>query len=294
MGPPERDVIGASRPSPIFGFMSPVLATSQNGTVASRGNPVLGRIGALSVRLATDESDVRRAQALRHDVFVEECGAARAGRENGLEVDAYDVHCDHLLVVDTARDEVVGTYRLMTQDAARRAGGFYSAGEFDVAAMLARHPERRFLELGRSCVHPDHRNRRTIELLWQGAWAYALDRGTDVMFGCASLPGTGPSRHRAALAYLAENALSAEAWQVRARADGVSLTEFTGTGGNVARMLAALPPLVKGYLRLGGRIGPEAVIDRDFGCLDVMVVLPHESISPRYIAHYGEDASRFA
>ena len=257
----------------------------------------LGRMGALVARLARSNAEIEAAQRLRHAVFVGECGASPEGRGNGREADALDAACDHLLVLDTELDgggcgRVVGTYRLLRGEVAARIGGHYSDGEFDVAALLRRHPGRRFLELGRSCTLSTHRDRRTIELLWHGVWAYALRHRCDVMFGCASFGGLDPDRHAGALGFLARHALAEPPWAVPARA-GVPLGRFAGRALAPRAALAALPPLLKGYLRLGGRVGPDLAPDPDFRCLDTLVVLPREAISPRYRRHYGEGAERF-
>ena len=154
---------------------------------------VLGRIGALEVRLAATLSEVEAAQALRYRVFVEEMGArlpADAMKQK-RDYDTIDRYCDHLIVLDTAiagepEDQIVGTYRLLRQEVAARHDGFYSQSEFDVMDLVGRNPDKRFLELGRSCVLREYRTRRTLEALWQGNWAYALGHGVDVMFGCAA------------------------------------------------------------------------------------------------------------
>ena len=248
-------------------------------------------MGPLELRLARDENDVAAAQRLRHLVFVAEGGAAPAGPSaDRRERDRFDGVCDHLVVAHDA--EIVGTYRLLPGERAGRMG-HYSAGEFDVAALLARHPERRFVELGRSCVHPDWRESRAIRLLWQGAWAYALRSGADVMFGCASFPGTDPAAHVEAFAHLAAHAACPPEWDVApaATADSVALS---GPGApDRAGGLRLLPPLLKGYVRLGGRVAGRAVIDPYFRCIDAMVVLPREWIAPRYIRHFGAGADRY-
>lgn len=248
---------------------------------------VLGRMGPLELRLARDEADIAAAQRLRHAVFVAEGGATpNAPTADARERDRFDAACDHLIVAHG--EEVVGTYRLMMGERAARHG-HYSAGEFDVADLIARNPDRRFVELGRSCVHPEWRESRAIRLLWQGAWAYALRSGSDVMFGCASFPGTNPEPHAAAFGYLARRAVVPPEWDV-APATGAGTVALTPTDGGT---LALLPPLLKGYVRLGGRVASRAVIDPHFHCIDVMVVLPREWISPRYIAHFGEGADRY-
>lgn len=256
---------------------------------------VFGRLGTLEVRLAKNACEIRGAQALRYRVFYEEMGAVPSALEtfSGLDEDRFDAHCDHLLVIDRVgeREEIVGTYRLMPVGRSVAAGGFYSAGEFAVDDLIARHPGRRFLELGRSCVLKPYRGKRTVELLWQGIWCYALERGLDVLFGCASLPGAGRSEHGHAIALMQAIAPAPEEWRVcavspdRVRASGdVSLSRAA---------LEALPPLLKGYLRLGGVVSREGVSDRQFDTTDVLVVLPVERIPPRYLTYYGPDAERF-
>ncbi len=263
---------------------------------------VLGRIGDLETRLARSESEIRAAQAVRFDVFANEMGAAMPPEAMRLrrDTDAFDDVCDHLLVLDRAiagdpEDQIVGTYRLLRQDVARAHDGFYSTSEFAIDDMLARHPQKRFMELGRSCVLPKYRNRRTVELLWQGNWAYSLEHGIDAMFGCASIPGVLPEAHALSLSFLYHNCLATGEWAVSARPELYQVMdlmphEAIDTKGAVS----GLPPLIKGYLRLGAMVGDGAVVDRAFGTTDVMVVLPISKINNRYINYYGADASRFA
>ena len=162
----------------------------------------LAAAGALEVRLATTKAEIRRAQKLRYRVFFEE-GAAKADATARLirrDVCRFDRVCDHLIVVDTSllrldrAPTVVGAYRLLRGDVAAANFGFYSEGEFDVAALVARHPGKRLLELGRACVAPGYRGKRALELLWRGVWIYARHHGIDAMFGCASFPA--PTRRR--------------------------------------------------------------------------------------------------
>lgn len=264
-------------------------------------SPVLGRLGPLEVRLASDESEVAAAQSIRYRVFFEEMGATPPGqaRPGRRDTDRFDAICDHLLVVDTelagpARERVVGTYRLLPQDSATAAGGFYSQDEFDLDSLLMKHPDRRFLELGRSCVMPAYRSKRTIELLWQGIWAYCRRNRIDVMTGCASFPGTIPHAHAEPLSFLAHFRQADGPWYVRARQSRyVSMDLMPREALNAKSALSAMPPLMKGYLRLGALFADGCVVDRDFGTTDVLVVLPVEAISERYIAYYGAEAERF-
>jgi L-ornithine Nalpha-acyltransferase len=265
--------------------------------------PVLAVSGALEVRLAETDHEVEAAQRLRYHIFYEEMGALPSDdmRATGRDFDQFDVVCDHLLVVDhrslnrLGQPRVVGTYRLLRQDRAERHGGFYSAGEYDIGPLLARHPDTRFLELGRSCVLPAYRDRRTVELLWHGIWTYVLRHRIDALFGCASFEGTDPSRHAPALSFLHHHALADDAWRVRAvTRRRVPMDRIPATVIDARRALHSLPPLLKGYLRLGARFGDGAVVDHKFGTTDVFVVLPVASIHARYIGHFGADAGRHA
>jgi len=271
-------------------------------SISDNGNVVLGRIGSLETRLATSRQEIEAAQMIRYRVFVEEMGAElpieamRARRD----FDAFDDICDHLIVLDTAidgdpADQIVATYRLLRQEVAMRHSGFYSASEFDIEPLLARHPDKRFMELGRSCVLPPYRTKRTVELLWQGNWAYALKHDLNVMFGCASFPGRFPELHALALSFLHHNVLAQNEWAVSAlHPHGRNMDLMPNEAVNAKRALMAMPPLIKGYLRLGAMVGDGAVVDHAFGTTDVLVVLPVESISSRYINYYGADAQRFA
>jgi putative hemolysin len=272
-----------------------------------RPHDSLGRIGPLEVRLARTEREIRTAQALRYRVFYEEMAAVpdertRAGRR---DIDRFDALCDHLLVLDhddratrrfrTDQPRVVGTYRLLRPEVADANGGFYSAAEFEIADLTARHPGLRFLELGRSCVLGPYRDKRTIELLWHGIWAYVLRHRIDVMIGCASLPGSDPDRLALPLSFLHHFAAAAPEWRASARPDRrVEMDRMPREAVDARTALQQLPPLVKGYLRLGAGIGDGAVVDRQFGTTDVLIVLPVAAISSRYLSHYGADAGRFA
>ena len=276
-------------------------ATPAVQPVASAGD-ILGRIGNLETRLARTNSEIDAAQAVRYRVFVEEMQAQIPpdAMRRRRDIDAWDMVCDHLLVLDTSiegdtEEQIVGTYRLLRQDVARHSGGFYSQSEFDVDALLARHPAKRFMELGRSCVLPEYRTKRTVELLWQGNWAYALKHGVDAMFGCGSFGGTVPEEHALALCFLHNNALAKGEWAVQARPELFRTMDLMPEEAiNARKALSAMPPLIKGYLRLGAMVGEGAVVDHAFRTTDVLIVLPISNISGRYLNYYGADAGRFA
>jgi L-ornithine Nalpha-acyltransferase len=261
--------------------------------------PTLGRLGPLTVRLARNTAEVEVAQRLRHRVFFQSNGD-QSGCTDLLDADRFDPYCDHLLVIDEARggpvnQRIVGTYRLLREERANAAGGYYSEKSFDVRALVSRHPARRFLELGRSCVLPEYRSKRTVELLWQGIWAYCQKHSIDVMFGCASFPGTVPARHALALSFLHHRLQAKDDWQVRAIADTRAPTDLMPVEAvGLREALSAMPPLIKGYVRLGAKFGDGAVIDHEFGTTDVLVVLRTEEISDRYLTHFGQESGRFA
>jgi putative hemolysin len=262
----------------------------------------LGRLGTLEVRLARNAAEVRRAQRLRYRVFYQE-GSALADAKTKLaqrDIDAFDSICDHLLVIDHAKDDrngpnVVGTYRLLPQDIAERHGGFYTSSEFEIGALVKRHPSLRFLELGRSCVLPPYRNKRTVELLWHGCWSYVLQHRLDVMIGCASLEGTDPDALAMPLSFLHHFARAPQDWRAQALPRlHVEMNRMPKDAIDPKEALRALPPLIKGYLRLGAYIGDGAVIDRQFGTTDVLIVLPVSALNARYIEHFGASADRHA
>jgi putative hemolysin len=263
----------------------------------------LGRLGSLEVRLAQTAAEVRQAQKLRYRVFYQEGSALPDhGRLFARrDVDAFDAICDHLLVIDHGTEVagkkpvVVGTYRLLRQQLAEDYGGFYTANEFDITPLIERHRNLNFLELGRSCVLAPYRNKRTVELLWQGIWNYLLLNRLDVMFGCASLDGTDPQRLAMPLSFLHHYCRAPETWQARALPERyVEMNRMSKEAIDPKAALRALPPLIKGYLRLGCYIGDGAVIDHQFGTTDVLIVLPVSALSARYIEHFSARSERQA
>jgi putative hemolysin len=264
----------------------------------------LGAIGQLEVSLTRDKRDVKRLQQLRYRVFYEHGRAVAdiATRLKRRDKDDFDSICDHLMVVDRSRPRsavggsaVIGTYRLLRQDVAEKKGGFYSADEFDISGLLRRHAGLRFLELGRSCVLPAYRTGRTIELLWHGVWSYVREHRIDVMIGCASFEGIDTEHLARPLSFLHHFARAPESW--RAAAHSLRQVEMNRLAKSEIDIRAAwreLPPLIKGYLRVGAFVGDGAVIDPQFGTTDVLIVLPVKAINARYISHFGADAQRYA
>ena len=259
-----------------------------------RPSPVDVRSNALHLRLAETEEEVAAAQALRYRVFYEEMSAkmtsviAAAKRD----FDVFDDYCDHMVVFDDARgagpEAIIGTYRVMRRDAAKRCGRFYTAGEFNIAHLLAFPGE--VMELGRSCIKADHRNGATMQLLWRGIADYVMAHDVGLMFGCASLPGTEPAPLAAPLSYLYHHHLAPPVLRARALPERYVAMNVIPLGDISPRTaLHMLPPLLKGYLRLGGFVGEGAVIDHDFGTTDVCVVVKTQSVTDRYFRHYTRD-----
>jgi putative hemolysin len=261
-----------------------------------RGTPFVElRTGNLGVRLATNAAEIDAVQALRYRVFFQEMGA-RANAEASAaqrDSDVYDTVADHLLVVDhvlgDGPESVVGTYRLIQRDAAQRIGAFYSAGEYDIRK-IEDNPGR-ILELGRSCVDNGYRSRAVMQLLWRGIAAYVFQHKIELMFGCASLPGIDPDALAMELTYLYYNHLAPPAVRPRALPHRyIEMRRLDPEEVNPRVALNKLPPLIKGYLRLGGFVGDGAVIDAEFNTTDVAVVVQTDLVTDKYYKHYERES----
>lgn len=274
-----------------------ILASEKAAPVATRAFvPVTA--GSQVIRLATSPAELDAAQALRYRVFYDEMGATPDAEMMAArrDFDRFDATCDHLLVVDRERphDPVVGTYRFIRREHARAAGSFYSASEYDIAK-LAAFPGT-VLELGRSCVDAAYRNRATMQLLWRGVSEYVNAYGIDLMFGCASLPGTDPQELAVQLSYLYHYHLAPESLRAVALPERrVEMNILPKDTIDPRRALASLPPLLKGYLRVGGFIGDGAVVDHQFNTTDVCIIVKTDMIAERYTRHYdiGTESAPF-
>jgi putative hemolysin len=249
------------------------------------------RVGNLGVRVAATGAEIDAVQALRYRVFYEEMGAQADAPTAAThrDRDAFDAVAHHLLVVDHAigsgAEGVVGTYRLIQREAAAKLGHFYSADEYEITPIL--NFPGRILELGRSCVDAAYRSRVAMQLLWRGIAAYVFHYQIDLMFGCASLHGTDPDTLAADLTYLYYNHLALPALRPRALPHRyVDMRRMPPGLIDVKRVQAQLPPLVKGYLRLGGFVGDGAVIDHQFNTTDVAVVVKTDLVTDKYYRHY--------
>lgn len=231
-----------------------------------------------SFRLARTRDDIRAAQRLRWIVFAQEQGASLHSPEPGIDIDDLDPYCEHLIVFDGNTDAVIGTYRLLTAEAARRAGGYYSEREFDMESVL--RSDRKLLEIGRSCVLPEYRSGAAIALLWSGIAGYITKSGHDALIGCASIPLQDSAQDGAALARsLAHMHAAPEELKVTPR----NPLPFAAEGSITT---IPVPPLVKGYLRSGAMVCGEPCWDPEFKCADLFLYLDLGWLTGRYARRF--------
>jgi putative hemolysin len=244
--------------------------------------------------VAQRQADVRAAQRLRHRVFAGEMGAVLHTPEPGLDIDHYDEHCDHLVVREDATGEIVGTYRMLSPDGARRAGGLYCETEFLIPTLAGLREI--LVETGRSCVHPEHRTGAVVNLVWAGIARYLLLTGYRWLVGCASVPLRTPDAPEGALAVSVWDTVRARhlapeqyrvvprrPWDIEtARLDKDMASETRQPG---------LPPLLRGYLRLGAWVCGPPAHDPDFGVADFLVLLGLDRVDPRYLRHFLEQGA---
>ncbi|WP_281153987.1 GNAT family N-acyltransferase [Streptomyces sp. HYC2] len=232
-----------------------------------------------TVALARDEADVRAAQRLRYDVFAGEMGALLSTPQPGYDVDPFDAYCDHLLVRDTTTGQVVGTYRLLPPERAAIAGRLYAEGEFDITALAPIRPG--LVEVGRSCVHPDHRDGAVIGLIWAGLARYMVDRGHEWLAGCCSIPlADGGALASATWERVREKNLAPQEHRVRPLLPWIPRADLP------AAPRTEPPALLRGYLRLGAQVCGAPAHDPDFGVADLYVLLSMRRVSPRYLRHF--------
>lgn len=286
---PPRRRFGARKPFPFVRALRRGLAPARLGELRLVS-------GSLEVRLARTEAELTASQRLRYEVFYEELSAkpsaeAAAAR---LDFDRYDKFCDHLIVLDhsgTEANRVVGVYRLLRRDVAAKAGQFYTQDEFRIRKLL--RGGRQVLELGRSCVHPDFRSAGVMNLMWRALAHYIAMHDVKIMFGCASFHGSNPKDHALALSYLHKNHLAPPQLRPKAiRKRYVSMDLLPDSEIDEKAAQNALPPLLRGYLRLGAMIGDGAVIDEDFDTVDVCVVVRTDQLAADYAKRYQRTRER--
>lgn len=230
------------------------------------------------VSLAETGSEVLAAQRLRYEVFATEMAASLPSEDEGLDRDAFDPHCEHLLVRDEATGRVVGTYRILTATRAAEAGGFYAETEFDLGHLGGQR--RRMMEVGRACVHPDYRNGVVISLLWSGLGACIQSHEPELVIGCASIPVLGDPPTAARICRrLKRDHLAPPEWRVVPRRP-FRLDTIDGSAE------VRIPPLIRGYLKMGALVCGDAAWDADFGTADVLIVLAVRRMKQSYIHRF--------
>jgi putative hemolysin len=244
------------------------------------------------VKLAESEAELKAAQRLRYEVFVHELGAggAMVDHENRLEIDQFDPFFDHLILLDTARsdvlnDQVIGVYRLLRDDQAAKIGQFYSEAEYDLTPL--KQSGRKLLELGRSCLHADYRGGAAMFHLWNALAAYVFENEIEILFGVASFHGTDPQELAQPLSMLHHNHLAPEPLRATVKTDSSTRMDLLPKDqlDRKAAMLA-VPALIKAYLRLGGVVGQGAYIDRDFNTIDVCLIMDTEKLNAKQRSIY--------
>ncbi len=231
-----------------------------------------------TVSLARTDEEVREAQRLRYKVFAEELGARLQMREPGHDIDHFDAFCEHLVVRESDANRIVGTYRILTPEAARRVGSYYSEGEFYLTRL--EHLKSRMVEVGRSCIHPDFRSGAVIALLWAGLAEFMVTRNYDSLIGCASI-GMADGGHNAANLFQQLDAKHMAPAEYSVFPQHRLPVERLANG-----QPAFVPPLIKGYLRAGAWVCGEPAWDPDFNTADLMLLLPMAHINPRYVRHF--------
>ncbi len=250
--------------------------------MAARGSLLPSKRGdRLHVELAVDDSAVREAQALRFRIFGEEMGATLKPGHAGLDVDAFDAVCQHILVREAATGRVVGCTRMLTDAGARTLGRFYSEGEFELGPVA--RLRGRLLEVGRTCIDAEHRHGAAIAVLWSGVAAFIQRHKIDYLFGCASVPlGTNDYQAAAIMNRLRRQAISPAHLRVRPRVPLLSSEVPEDV------LDAPLPPLLKAYVRIGAKVCGEPCRDPDFQVADVLMLLDVRELNPAYSRHFLE------
>jgi len=256
------------------GLLSGVLARTPQTDVHD-GQP------RYAVLVASEPAEIRAAQRLRHQVFAGEMGARLHSAVAGVDSDDLDAYCDHLIVRDDHTGAVIGTYRMLPPHRAAQAGRLYSDGEFELDALAELRPS--LVEVGRSCVHPDHRNGAVINLMWSGIARYMLLTGHRWLAGCASVPlADGGATAASVWEYVQNKHLAPAEYRVTPR------HPWPVPDAHPASR-AALPPLLRGYLRLGAWVCGEPAYDPDFGVIDLFVLLAMDRVDGRYLRHFLGD-----
>ncbi|MDP1871670.1 MAG: GNAT family N-acyltransferase [Gallionella sp.] len=245
--------------------------------------PAANPVRRLSCDLATTHAQMREAQRIRYQVFGEEMGAKLPSAATGLDVDRFDMYCDHLLVRDLTCDKVVGTYRILPPEQARIAGGYYSETEFDMSKLAGLR--KNMAEVGRSCVDADYRDGATITQLWSGLADYITKNGHEYLIGCASMSMSDGGHYAASVFNKVYKLHAAPSEYTVIPHNRLPIESLNG------EMEVIIPPLIKGYLRMGAYIAGEPAWDPEFNCADLFILLPVSRINARFTKHFMRKAS---
>ena len=257
----------------------------------------------LGARITADPAEILAAQKLRYQCFIieEEVGDTTRGGttqsfldvENGVERDYFDEFCEHLIVTDKIKEQagaspdeyVVGTYRLMRREGAKRAGQWFSELEFDVEKFMDYPGE--VLELGRSCVAQEYRTKMTLAIMWNALAAYMFDNNIELMFGCGTFLGTNLDDHKEALALLKKKYVAEGKWACKPK--GPTARPFPPVPDDLddSAALLKMPPIIKGYLRAGCKVSDGLFLDEGWGCFDILIIFEIKDAREHYREHYS-------
>ena len=242
------------------------------------------------IKLVQTKSELKQAQALRYSVFYKEKRAKATLQKKiiKLDYDKIDKFADHLIVVDkNTKKKVVGTYRLIRGDVAELFGGFYSSSEFNLENIINNYQKKHILELGRSCVHHNYRNGSIMNLLWKAIAEYVKLFDIKILIGCASFSGIDPLKYTEELSYLRVNFSLPKNFSIKSYDNNIyPAFKLNGKNLNQLRTFAKLPPLIKGYLRVGGKVSDSFFVDHNFNTIDLCIVLRTNDIDKKYKKKY--------
>jgi len=245
-------------------------------------------VNDLQIKIADNKAEIEASQRLRYDVFCGEIGAKPKPECEAAkrDFDEFDEYCDHLICKDLETGQVVGSYRLLRKANLPAGKGFYSESEYNIDKLKAYNGE--IMELGRSCTHPNYRNRLTLQLLWKGIAAYVNRYDVEIMFGCASFEGSNYKDHANHLSYLYNNYLAPE--EIRPYALPhlhKPMNEADISNYNDKELFPHMPTLIKGYIRVNGCFGDGAVEDKVFNTTDVCIIVKTDEMTAKHSSHYG-------
>jgi len=233
---------------------------------------------SLVAYITQDPADIQQAYQLRHRVFSQAFNAQLNAQEPGMDKDLFDDACHHLIVKDADSNRIVAYSRIITSDIAQQHHGFYTASEFDLSGIM--DDQKRYMEIGRTCVSDEHRTGSAIALLWGQIGQFMLEHNIDCLIGCASIPFANGSRQTlAVIDYLCNQYFTQDTLRVIPKHPLPPLK-------NSLDGKAFVPPLLKAYLRMGCKVCGEAHWDKDFNVADVLVLLEKENINMRYVKHF--------